>query len=333
VYSQLNNDSIRGYRKFSALAISDITLRILKLVSNPLRHRRVFRAINSPEFRQILPKQPEAARKYLLPFYLTLDFNTAQRADAFCYHYEYVRKHISEYAIRRILNDDFELWSHSASNFDHRIALKFSNPINSEGELTVEYAFNNMPIYLISFTIINGHLLGLLAEAVCLVTRIQGTKNNLDGVRQATKSLNEIAPAYALMSALQGFLGAFGIKRMIGVSADQQVCAKKRGFVPEAYVNLYEALGGIKLAELQAPMQGARPAIHGGYYSMSIPTAEKPISLIKQHHRSRTLAKRRRRKQIRDSAFEVTLGCARRKQDPTNCARTNISSHPQAALT
>jgi len=78
--------------------------------------------------------------------------------------------------------------------------------------------------------------------ATCLVTRIQGTKNNFDAVRQATKSLSEISPPYALMSALQGFLGAFDVTRMIGVSADQQTCSRKPGFVPEAYVHLYKRM-------------------------------------------------------------------------------------------
>ena len=114
------------------------------------------------------------------------------------------------------------------------------------------------------------------------------------------------------MSALQGFLGAFDIKRMIGVSADQQACSKKPGFVPEAYVHLYQAHGGIRLADLRASREGASSGVHGGYYSLSIPAAEKPIGHIKQHHRARTLAKRRRRKQIRDSAFEITLRQARR---------------------
>jgi uncharacterized protein VirK/YbjX len=314
VYSQINNYvSILRFRRSSTLTISDVTLRLLKLLSNPLRHIRVFRTLNSSEFRQILPKQPQASRKYLLPFYLTLDLNTAQRADAFCHHYEFVREQFSEYAVRKILNDDFELWSHSETDSNHRIAVRFSHPIDSEGEFSVEYAFDNKPIYLISFTLIGGHILGITAETVCLVTRIQGTKDNFDAVRQATKSLGEISPAFALMSALQGFLGAFEVKRMIGVSAEQQACSKKTGFVPEAYVHLYQAHGGIRLAELQASVEGAPAAVHGGYYAMSIPTAEKPISQIKQHHRSRTLAKRRRRKQIRDSAFEVTISHARRK--------------------
>jgi uncharacterized protein VirK/YbjX len=313
VYLQLTNYvSILTFRKSSTLSISDIILRFLKLVSNPSRHRRVFRTLNSSEFRQILPKQPQASRKYLLPFYLTLDLNTAQRADAFCYHYEYVREQFSEYAVRKIFDDDFELWSHSDSDSNHRIAVRFSHPIDSEGEFSVEYVFNNKPIYLISFTLIDGHILGIMAETVCLVTRIQGTKNNFDAMRQATKSLNEISPAFALVSALQGFLGAFDVKRMIGVSADQQVCAKKPGFVPEAYVHLYQAHGGIRLADLRGSTEGAPSALHGGYYSISIPAAEKPIDHIKQHHRARTLAKRRRRKQIRDSAFDVTLSHARR---------------------
>lgn len=300
-------------RNYSSLKNIERLLSIIDLASNPSRHMKVMKAIGAKELHPVLLKQPQAPIKYLHRRYLALDLSTSQRAAMFCYHYQYASMYFSQSLVEQVLSSDLQLWSYSDSDHTHRIGLKLSHFIDNEGELTAEYIFDATPIFAISFTIINASIIGLMAEPVLFVTRVQGMRDNFTAVRQATKLLKEISPPFAIIAALQGFTTAFAIRGLIGVPVEQQVCFDNPGGKNELlYDRFFEALGAITLAELDPPStrDAAAARRHGGYFYVSLPSPEKPIMNIERSHRRRTVAKRKFRRQISDMALQAATDSA-----------------------
>ncbi len=284
----------RDYTKPKIVARS---FQIWSLVANFSRHRRVYGAISHPDLSTILAIQPQAPMKYLNPNYLAQSLTISQRADAFTHHYRYLSKCFGNFLIKRIVSGGFELWAYSSGCSRHVIDLKFSHPVDNEGELTIEYICNGTPIYWLSFTIVAGNIFGMSAGSVIFLTRIQGIRNNFDAVREATKSLRDISPPYAMMAALQGFDMALGIDTIVAVSSETQVSfVHQRPGEVRMYGQLLHSLGGVTLQTgANGPLS---PGSDATYIELSHPFPEKPITDVKRTHRSRTKARRSFRHQI-----------------------------------
>ena len=99
-------------------------------------------------------------------------------------------------------------------------------------------------------------------------------------IRDATKTMNDIAPASLLLAALQGFAEAFGISEFVGVSAVRQSAYTEertevfRKSYDEFFLNVGAVLGPDNL------------------FRCPIPIPEKPLQEIKRGHKLRTKEKR-----------------------------------------
>ncbi len=174
--------------------------------------------------------------------------------------------------------------------------------VTSDGELSIHYSINNIVIYIMSFTFVSGRIFGQTDDTIVFVTRIQGVTDNFVSVRDATKSLKDISPPFALMAALEGFSKNLGIKTLIGMPHQKQDSEQHEDFAPVKDNSVFVALGATRITEFDT----ASTRSHVDYFRLPLPIPEKPITHVKRSHRSRAQAKRRIRKQISDVVHDVT---------------------------
>ena len=77
-------------------------------------------------------------------------------------------------------------------------------------------------VYVLSFAIIPGRVVGANAAEVLLVTRLQGTPGCYAQIKLATKASHEVGPSALLLAALQGVADGFGVREIAAVDAEKQ---------------------------------------------------------------------------------------------------------------
>jgi uncharacterized protein VirK/YbjX len=267
--------------------------RVCDLISHPVRHRRVAQALNKPAYRGIRMRQPQLSIKYLHSRYLVRGISTDDRASTMIHHYNFLEKSFSPTFTDAFLNKEACLWDYPTDAGRHRAVLKFSDPTDNEGELTIEYQFEGALIYLLSFSLAPGSLVGLPAETVILLTRLQGTRKDFELLRSAMKSLRGLSAPVVLVAVLHGLADALGLRMLVGVCAQAQVCyydGQPSVFLA-AYDDFFASLGGSRITSK--------------FYALALPLVEKPLEEVKSNNRARTRAQRDLKKSITGSVQEA----------------------------
>lgn len=73
-----------------------------------------------------------------------------------------------------------------------------------------------------------------LAETVVPISRLQGVKGAVENIRRASRAMRDLNPALALLSAVEGLTDAIGIKRLMALTAGNQIAYRHElhaGFV------------------------------------------------------------------------------------------------------
>ena len=239
--------------------------------------------------------------------YLVRDLDCVSRAEMLCYHYKFLNNNMSDDFLDAILNDRVVLWKSKQSIYKFEIILNFPR-FDREGDLSLEFAFNGMTLYNMSFTIVPGNYIGISHKSVLLITRSQGSRDRFRFIKFATKSLNDISPLSILLTAAQSIATALGLKTA-AVSAKFQIVA---GWENDGhdYIARYDetwiSMGGEKTNDMVFEL----PAKPGG----------KPLSLTSRSHRSRTKKKRQYKIELYNHVLD-TFGQQRLHQDPPffNC--------------
>jgi uncharacterized protein VirK/YbjX len=123
-------------------------------------------------------------------------------------------------------------------------------------------------------------VLGLPDPQVAFIGRVQGVNNCWESIKRATKSCDDIAPATLLLDAVRAISLSMDITGIVGVSASNQVClcGYRKAAATSSYDDFWVSAGASAINDL-------------GYYLPTI-LEEKPLSAIKNNHRSRVKRKR-----------------------------------------
>jgi uncharacterized protein VirK/YbjX len=241
-------------------------------------HLAVTRSLALPQTCALTKRYPLQPFKYLHNF-LALSFSTHSRAIILSNHYRFLGKVVANDFIGRICQGSISLWEETVEG--RRYAIDLTYPKNEEGELFLVFTEDSSRLFTLSFTIAPGDLLKVEDNQVVFIGRLQGVANKRDAVKQAGKSFHDVSPQALLLAAVRGIAAAFKISGIVGVSAQNQVC-KDRTPSPEsskaAYDEFYISAGGTALGE--------------EFFYLSATPNEKPLSEIKNNHRSRVKRKR-----------------------------------------
>jgi hypothetical protein len=263
-----------------------------RAVTNIRTHRQVMQLFRLPVMAEVASTAPRLPFKYLTNDYLVRGFDIPARAACFLHHYRRLVGALPDAILGQTLRADYPLLD--LSNRDQEIGLSMGLPqrFDKEGELAFNLRVDGEIVFLISFNIAPGWVIGSSAAEILLITRLQGTKGAFRRISQATKIMHDVAPAHVLLAALQGLANALGINTLAAVTAKRQISFDENyaGSFYKAYDEFFTELGISPTA--------------GGFFVSPIPMEDKPLTDIKHGHKLRT-------KEKRAFKLEVQEACAR----------------------
>jgi uncharacterized protein VirK/YbjX len=248
----------------------------------------ILRFLRQPIFRQILPFNPRFAIKFAADDYLARDLSVGERKSCFIHHYTRLRSVLSDSMLRRILHRSVCVFEMVEGENVYRVMAHLSRPWDKEGELSLDLELDGVGIYVISFTIVPGSIVKSEAAEVLLISRMQGMKGKYGLIQRATKTMNDVAPAWFLLAVLQGFAGAFGIREIVAVSAMRQSASGEdcEEEFRRSYDEFFNSLGAVMGPEK--------------LFRCPVPIPEKPLEEIKRGHKLRTKQKRAFKREVAD---------------------------------
>jgi uncharacterized protein VirK/YbjX len=280
--------------------------RFFRLARTLLKHIptqiEVLRVLSRPEYLRLIAINPRFPWKWLGVDYLARGLTVAEQSECFMHHYRRLPDLIPEHILVQILLADLLLDEFRKGDDRFAIRMAFSRPWDYEGELSLNFEVDNKLVFVLSFTIIPGWVVKSEATEVVLISRIQGVKGCYDEIQLATKAMSDVAPPAILVAALCGFAEAFGIDVMAGINATMKpewhLCEGEAQHIEQAYDEFFVELGATK-----------GPA---NFYISQLPPLEKPLTLIKRGHKTRTRTKRALKREIAQRICKLLRdSCAR----------------------
>lgn len=257
-----------------------------RLVTNPFRHRSVLNLRWNPIYSEHLERDPRFLFKYLTHDYMARNLGLQERAACFVHHYRRLYAELPDGMLRKILAGEIPLLELHEGGLSCSISMGLSTPWDKEGELSLNLCLDQQLIYVLSFSIVPGWVVGSIAPEVILIGRLQGERGAKERIGRATRAMRDVAPASLLMAALEGVGEALGIYAVASVRGQDQTSYRKffQSSFLAAYDNFFAALG-VSLNEK-------------GFFLTTIPLPEKPLSAIKRGHKIRTKAKRELKRNV-----------------------------------
>jgi uncharacterized protein VirK/YbjX len=229
--------------------------------------------------------------------YLANSLNSRDRLIGYFAHFTYLCENIDSSELENVLLRDIPVYSTmTAHAVTYKILLSVSHWHQFEGEMTLAFRANDTNLYLLSFTIVPGCIVGLADKHTILISRLQGSYGKFPELRQATKELREIHPRAALFAALQGIAQAAGFDHIAGVCGSNQVTysPSKAEWFEQAYDKFFTSVGASRCNDQ--------------FYIAKSQTPERPLPSGKYAHKLRATKKLGLKAEILNSALAVFRG-------------------------
>lgn len=254
--------------------------------TNLLRQFEILRVLKQPAFEGVVHGEPKFPFRYLHRDYLAHGLAAAKRASSFLHHYKRLSASLSAGLLNQILRRGFTLHESEQGGNHYRIEMAMSRDIYWEGEMSLNLEVNGAVVFILSFSIVPGSVVGVESHDALLITRLQGVKGRHPEIHEATKNMHEIAPPALLVAALQGVAGALEIRNLAGICGTRQsaYCEGLSTSFKEAYDDFFSELG--------ATLNSAN------FFLSSIPMQEKPLAFVTNGHKTRTRRKRAFKQQV-----------------------------------
>jgi len=251
-----------------------------RCITQAPRQAVVFKLFNQPVFTSVVRQKPLFPFKYLSHSYLLTGLTPQQHGECFVHHYQKLCRELPDQLLRTLNEQELELFRCCQDDQAYAITLCLSNPVEIEGELSLNLRVDGEIVFILSFTIVPGSIVHSQAPEVMLVTRLQGVQGQYREIRSATKAMCDIAPPALLVAALAGFGLAFGVREMAGVDATRQLAFEEvlEAHFLQAYDHFFLEIGALRN--------------EAGYFISPLPTQDKPIGVVKHGHKLRTREKR-----------------------------------------
>jgi hypothetical protein len=250
------------------------------IAANIRTQLQFFQVLSRPGFEEFFRRFPSVAYKHTELNDLARSFNSAQRARAHLHHYSFLQSRFSPPSLSQILNHEIRLFETSQQGHIFAIHLAAALDGYYEGELRLNFLADGIDVFVLSFTIVPGSIVGSPAQDAILISRNQGTRGQQPAISMATRTLLGVCPQALLVSALEGIAQAVGITEIVCVSAANQATdsSEVHSTFAQKYDEFFESWG----ATFAEP----------GFYTLPVPFPQKPLPEIKLSHRQRTKKRR-----------------------------------------
>jgi uncharacterized protein VirK/YbjX len=290
-----------------------------RIFTNLAMHRKVVQVLRLRPFAAIVESNPKFAFKYLAAKYLVRGLTVTERATCFVHHYTRLYDSIFDRALQQILYWDVEFRTIFETGGRLALSIGASRPFENEGELSLLLKMDGEIFFTLSFTIVPGWVVKSKASEVLLISRLQGMPGySSERIRLAVKAMHGVHPRVLLLSALEGIAIALRIREIASVSTRNHVDYRKD--LDSVFKNSYDDF----FTELGLMDCGT------GFFTSTVPMADKPLSLIKRGHKIRTRKKRAFRQLIRVACSDDFLKITGRAPGITAFDGENISQEMNA---
>lgn len=236
-------------------------------------------------------RQPWFVYKYLSP-YAVASFSRAQRLATLLNHYHFLAGAAGP-RFFACLPTQPVVWRTSCPGEEFTIRLSYPVHAGFECELGLHFCRNGAVLQVLGFVVVPGGVVGAAGAQALLFSQVQGA-HDAAGLKRATRTLHDIAPAALLVHAAYGLAAAWGIAYAAGVSRAEQVSmGAGNRFDYDAFWQQF---------------QGTRTA--QGLFLLAIPAPERPLESIRANNRGRHLRKRLYKKQVREAVERWARGQA-----------------------
>jgi uncharacterized protein VirK/YbjX len=190
-------------------------------------HMDLIRVLNNSGARTLTELDTNYANKYLKP-YLAKSFSKADKRAILKFHHQFLQSRVSEAFYQRVSPAGCILWTDTIEDSRYTISMSFDAQWHSEGDLSLALLKDDTTLYLISFTIVPGSLIGCTSEQVLMVGRVHGSRGQAAAIRDATHECHRIAPPHLLMAAVETIAAALAIDTIAGVNNKEQLVKREQ---------------------------------------------------------------------------------------------------------
>jgi uncharacterized protein VirK/YbjX len=254
-------------------------------------HLKVVRALNGSGASALTKRYPNYVNKYATD-YMAKSFSQRTRREILQFHHQYLAGHVTPVFYEVILNGGEILWSETLAGNRYSISVVFNHQFHSEGDVSLSFDKDGLPLYAISFTIVPGRSVGSASDQAMLIGVIQGRIGQAEEIRASTKACHDIAPPYLLLAASLSIAEVLGIGVVAGVTDCEQLAKSREG---TACFFDYDAFWETLLVRKNV----------AGFYEGSIPLPEKLLVQTVSKHRGKVRLKRRMKKEIADQVGQT----------------------------
>jgi uncharacterized protein VirK/YbjX len=276
---------------------------VWSITRNLHQQLEIFRILSLPAFRSLALSDPDIAFKYLSTDYLFTGLPARYRAASFVHHFRFLESHLPSGLLQQRRPLEMTVFERQEGQNLHSVRLDLPpREARYEGESRLGWLVDGVLVYSLQFSIIPGWVVQSKERDVVFILRVQGIKGQYEQIRSITRALRDVAPPALLMAALQGMASAWGIREMAGISARSQYCYEESAAAvfTQTYDDFFLSLGAARTTS--------------DFFSCPLPLPAKPLDLIGNGHRSRTIKKRAFKLQIAEEVcqwmFENTPAAA-----------------------
>ena len=183
------------------------------------------------------------------------------------------------------------LWRRQLGDSDFTIKLAMASRLNAEGDLVVLFEADGKCLHRLSFSWVEGALVGIDQPIVPFLARNQGRWTDSDLAFAAfEQAFPNNSPSFFCFAAMQGLAQAIGLHQLAGVKGDFHLAYESNTakHFTNAYDGFWRILGGVELP--------------GKCYLITLPFYVKPLADMPGKHRKRAALRRENWRLIGDSA-------------------------------
>jgi hypothetical protein len=214
--------------------------------------------------------------------YLVRNLGTRRRIRCALHHYRFEDDTFNtayKFAVYRA--GGLALWQRAANGSRFTITLAMASRMNAEGDLTIAFEADGKCLHRLSFSWVEGAMLGVDIPVLPFVARNQGRWTDSDLAFAAfERAFPNNSPSFFCFAAMQGVAQAVGLDRLVAIKSEAHPAYDPASLThfANAYDGFWKTLGGIELA--------------GPGYLVALPFHVKPLATLPGKHRRRAAIRR-----------------------------------------
>jgi uncharacterized protein VirK/YbjX len=225
--------------------------------------------------------------------YLMKGLSARQRVQAVLSHYRFEETTFNDAYKAAVYGQRcLPLWQHELDGSRFMIQLEMASRSNAEGDLTVALIAEGKCLHRLSFSWIEGRMVGVDAPVVPFIARNQGRWVDSGAAFEAFERVfPNNSPSFFCFAAMQGIAQAVGMDKVVAIRSESHIAydpAPEKHFA-NAYDGFWKILGGEEMAG-------------DGSYLIALPFYVKPLSEMPSKHRKRAAQRREHWRLIGESA-------------------------------